>query len=231
MKCNELRKTGLARQNIIEYRFVSTDGNTPSRATIRLGDMDPITGMPIEDIGFFREYNSIRNSQVYYNNKNNKVPFTKEQKKARDEMQESLAEAFEQEYGYRPNRENLYWMMEEKWPTPYNVSIEGMIAEDEAAFEKYPEFADREAQAAFPGEESDDTEALRAFSLRLEGRLADVFATMLEKAGAGAEQPEWQVLARKWGVSTAQISKDQKKIIRMIREYSGTVRRFSYDRG
>ena len=230
MKCNELRKTGRTGQNTIEYRFVSTDSNTPSRAAIRLGDTDPLTGMPIEDIGFFREYSSIRNSQAYYNNKNNKVPFTKEQKKAREELQKCIAEAFEQEYGYAPNRENLCWLMEEKWPTPYNVSFEGMVAEDEAAFEKYPEFADREAEAAFPGRESDDTEALRAFALRLDGRLADVFAAMLMKAGAGAGQPEWGALARRWGVSSAQITKDQRKIIRMIREYSRTVRRFSYDR-
>ena len=230
MKCNELLKTGKAGQNTIEYRFVSTDGNTPSRAAIRLGDTDPATGTPIEDIGFFRKYNSIRNSQAYYNGRNNKAWFTKEEEKAREALRVSIAAAFERDYGYAPNRETLYCLLEEKWPTPYNVSFEGMIDEDESAFEKYPEFEDRRARMEFPGEESEDTEALREFAGSLTGRLADVFAVMLEKAGGGAESRQWLDLAERWNVSPSQITKDQKKLIRMIREFSANVRRFSYDR-
>ena len=79
-------------------------------------------------------------------------------------------------------------------------------------------------------EESEDTEALREFARSLSGRLADVYQMLLIKTDAGADQPCWYELADKWGVSAAQITKDQKKIIRMIREYSGTERRFSYDR-
>ena len=111
------------------------------------------------------------------------------------------------------------------------VSLEGLTLDDKEVFEKDPRFACPAAAEAFPGEESDDTEALREFAKSLSGRLLDVYKMMLAKVDAGAGQPEWMDLVRKWGVCPGQITKDQKKIVEMIREYSRRVRRFSYDGG
>ena len=227
MICNEYRKTGLARQNTIEFRFVAP----PSSIRISLGDVDPMTGNSLEDAGLFRLYYVLQNSQAYYNNKARKAPFSQKEKGERAVLRQEIAETFIRDHGYAPGGETLFFLLEERWPTPYTVSFEAMTADDMAVFEKDPRFADPTADKAFPGQESDDTEALREFAKSLSGRLLDVYETMLAKVDAGAEQPEWIELARKWGVCPGQITKDQKKIVGMIREYSGRVRRFSYDRG
>ena len=48
-------------------------------------------------------------------------------------------------------------------------SLEELTFEDEMVFEKDPRFACPAAEGMFPGEESDDTEALREFAKTLPG--------------------------------------------------------------
>lgn len=225
MRCNEYRKTGIAGRNIIEFRFAAP----PSGIRICLGDVDPMTGNSLEDAGLFRLYHVLQNSQAYYSYRDRKAPFTKEQAERRESLRRNIAEAFERDHGYAPGRENLRCLLEERWPTPYTVSLEELTFEDEAVFEKDPRFACPAAEGMFPGEESDDTEALREFAVTLSGRLLDVYQMMLAKTDAGAEQPQWRELARKWGVSPAQVCKDKAKVVGMIKEYSRRVKRFSYD--
>ena len=230
LRCNELRKTGKAEQNAIEYHFVNTDNNTPARIRITLGDTDPLTGKPIQDISFFREYHAFSNRQAACNDKNIKAPFTKKEKAVRDELRSSIASAFEQEYGYKPSEYALQYLLEEQWPIPYILPIDNLDDDDEDFSDTDTDLTDRYAEEALPGMESDDTLALRAFARTLSGRLLDVYEMMLIRIDAGSEQPQLLELARKWAVSPAQITKDQARIRSMIREYSERVWRFSYDR-
>ena len=70
--CNEYYHTAKAKKDRIEFRFVSTDRNTPSGCTVRVGDTDPMTGEAITDIGFFREYHRLADYQIYVNSKETK---------------------------------------------------------------------------------------------------------------------------------------------------------------
>ena len=227
--CNEYEKYGKAKQNSIEYCFVSTDGNTASHIHIGLGDIDPFTGNPLNDPELFREYHAIRNRQVYCNGKQLRIPYTKKEKADRCRLCDRIAKDFEDEFGYAPNSPSLDWLLEEKWPIRHVFSLDSMMDEDETMFSLVDTYADSLLEEDSP-EESEDTEALREFARSLSGRLADVYQMLLIKTDAGADQPCWYELADKWGVTSGQISRDKKKIIRMIRKYSEQAHCFSYDR-
>lgn len=136
MRCNEYRKTGIAGRNTIEFRFAAP----PSGIRICLGDVDPMTGNSLEDAGLFRLYHVLQNSQAYYSYRDRKAPFTKEQAERRESLRQDIAEAFERDHGYAPGRENLRHLLEERWPTPYTVSLEELTFADEAVYEKDPRF-------------------------------------------------------------------------------------------
>ena len=72
--CNDLRKVSAAECNSIVYTFVTEDGLTPSSCTVSLSDVDPLTGRPITDVEFFREYHMAANREAYYNSKAVRVP-------------------------------------------------------------------------------------------------------------------------------------------------------------
>ena len=227
IRCNELQKTCIADQNTIAYRFVNTDSTTPVRVCVSLGDTDPVTGKPIEDIRFFREYHKFSNRQAACNDKNIRVELTRKEKEERLNLRQHIAEEFEESNGYMPSEETLRYLLEEKWPLPYVMHI---INDDDDSIDNDLDLADPSAEAAFPGNESDDTTALQEFARCLSGRLLDVYQAMLEKVDTGCEQPLLLSLAAKWNISPAQVTKDQEKIRKMIREYSRRVHRFSYDR-
>jgi len=228
IRCNDLRKTCIADQNTIVYNFVNADSNTPVHVRVSLGDMDPVTGKPIEDIRFFRDYHTYSNRQAAHNDKNIRVELTRKEKEERKELKKRIAEEFEEAYGYAPSKETLKYLLEEKWPLPYVMHI---VDEKEDDFSDSDlDFSDRMADAEFPGNESDDTLALREFAQCLSGRLLDVYRMMLERVDAGSEQPLLVSLAAKWNTSPVQITRDQEKIRNMIRDYSLRVHRFTYDR-
>ena len=70
--CNEYYHTVKTRKDRIEFRFVNTDRNTPTKCTVRLGDTDPMTGEIITDVGFFQEYHILADHQIYVNSKETK---------------------------------------------------------------------------------------------------------------------------------------------------------------
>ncbi len=70
--CNEYYHTAKAKKGRIEFRFVSTDRNTPSGCTVRVGDTDPMTGEVITDVAFFSEYHRLADHQIYVNSKETK---------------------------------------------------------------------------------------------------------------------------------------------------------------
>lgn len=228
IRCNELRKVSITNQNTIVYNFVNDDYNTPARVRVSLGDIDPITGKPIEDVRFFREYRTCNNRQAARNNKYIRIELTQKEKEERNKLKQRIAEEFEKAYGYAPPKDTLQYLLEEKWPLPYVMPI--TIEEEDDFSDSDLDYSDRMAEAEFPGNESEDTAALRDFAKTLSGRLLDVYHVMLERIDAGSERPLLISLAAKWNISPSQINKDQEKIRNMIRDYSLHKHRFSYDR-
>ena len=66
---------------------------------------------------------------------------------------------------------------------------------------------------------------LREIAASLSGRLADIYEALLVKYAGGKEKLSMKDIAGKWGVSTARIYTDKDKIIRMIREAVGAIRK------
>ena len=67
--CNEYIHTLKANRDQIVFRFVNNDRTTPAECTVRLGDIDPMTGEIITDVGFFTEYYKLADHQIYKNRK------------------------------------------------------------------------------------------------------------------------------------------------------------------
>lgn len=67
--CNEYYRIPKANQDKIVFHFVTEDGNTPSSCTVRIGDIDPMTGEKITNLDFFKEYHKLALHQVYIQNK------------------------------------------------------------------------------------------------------------------------------------------------------------------
>ena len=70
--CNEYIHTAKANKDQIVFRFVNNDRITPAECTVRLGDIDPMTGEVITDVGFFTEYYKLADHQIYKNRKETK---------------------------------------------------------------------------------------------------------------------------------------------------------------
>ena len=222
--CNDYLYTPGAQRDRIVFRFVSDDANTPSSCTVRLGDIDPMTGEAIDDISFFTEYHRIVNQQVYCHRKTAQVELTpKEQERFRAEKAAFAAE-FEKKYGYKPCRSDLRDAMADRWPKTWLMSIDELVNDDGDS--KADQREDISVPAADPFDENApaDIAALHEVAASLTGRLADVYEALLVKYAGGMEKITFKVLAEKWGVSHTQIRMDRDKIFRMIRKAIQTSR-------
>ena len=216
--CNDYIHTPKARHDRITYRFVTDDGTTPSSCTIRLGDIDPLTGKPITDVSFFTEYYRLVDHQVYKNLKASRVDLTPEEKRRFNEEKTEFIKSFEEKYGYRPHRDDIRNALEDRWPKTYHLSIQEMINDDGDS--KADQRMDLSEPATDPfGEDTPaDIAALRAVAASLTGRMADIYEALLVKYAGGKEKITMTALAKKWHVSVTQICNDRDKIILMIRE-------------
>ena len=221
--CNETRRTLKAEKDRIRFRFVSDDGNTASSFSVKIGDTDPLTGEKITDMTVFEEYHKMVNHEVYTNWKDIHRPLTPGEKKQREEKKAAVIADFEKRYGYKPSASDIHWLVDDFMPDLYTASIERYRDE-----EGNPE-SDRISGLGIPcedpfGEDTpDEIQRLREVAASLTGRLADVYEAMLVKYAGGKECITLEELAGKWNVSAMQISKDQKKIIRMIRDKNESV--------
>ena len=94
IRCNETRFTNGEDRDRIRYEFLSDDGNTPSSCTVRLGDIDSLTGEPVTDVTFFREYYRLVDHQVHKNLQAARRDSTQEQKVRCERERKAYTEAF-----------------------------------------------------------------------------------------------------------------------------------------
>lgn len=67
--CNNVVKTRGDERNEITYRFVTDGaGGVPARATVRIGDKDPLTFETVTE-EFVKDYHRMEDREVYYNQK------------------------------------------------------------------------------------------------------------------------------------------------------------------
>ena len=222
--CNETRHTVKAEKDRIRFRFVTDDGNTPSTCTVGIGDTDPLTGEPITNMTFFKEYYRMEDHDIYSYWKGLRPALTPEEKKQRNEKREKIIAEFEKQYGYRPSESDLHWLTDDFMPDRFAVSIERYRDEEDN-----PE-SDRISGLGIPGEdpfsedETDDVLRLKELAATLDAYMTEIYEWLLVKYAGGKEKLSLKDIADRWGVSRAKAYQDKDEIIRKIRAAIGSTR-------
>ena len=108
--CTELRKN--RNPDTIQWEYVGGSDGVPTKARISIGDTDPLTGEPITDITWFREYNRMANTQVEQNLRFLR-PETETHEAARSKRKlekEQIRKEFMEEYGYEPGKDVVAYL-------------------------------------------------------------------------------------------------------------------------
>ena len=160
IRCNETHFTNGEVRNQISFEFVSDDGLTPSSCTVRLGDIDPVTGKPITDLTFFREYYRVVDHQVHKNLAAERVPFLPGEKNRREAEKERFVAEFEEKWGYRPSKDNVLYHLDQMDEERWNRSLQSYVSDDtgESTLDYHAEFS---APARMDLEETVEMQALR----------------------------------------------------------------------
>lgn len=218
--CNETRFTPKARRDSITYEFVSDDGVTPNRVTLRVGDVDPISGEVITKF-ILNQYYKVVDSEVHKTLDSMRRGYTDYEKARRKEASRAWAAEFREDHGYEPSRDNVRYHLEQNEDNRYNVYYDALVNEDgESITDCISDYGRCDADP-FGADLPDDLYALKEVAESLTGRRKAVFEAMIVKAsGAGAKISNVK-LAKAWGVGETQIRKDQKMIRKMIKKRLG----------
>ena len=221
IRCNETRNDSREGRDRIRYEFLSDDGVTPSSCTVRLGDIDTVTGEAVTDVTIFREYYRLKDHQVRKNLKAERTEYTKEEAARRKEAREALSEEFRRRWGYSPSRDDLLYLMEER--ERWNLSVSVLVNEDG----RDCTFQHRELSepAAAEEEETVEMQALREVAASLAGRKAEVYQAMIQRAAGGQVRDRFSDIADRWDVSAATIHEEQEKIKEMVRRRAEELRK------
>ena len=215
---NETQFTPKSGRRSITYRFVSGENDIPSHCTIQLGDTDPATGKAITDVDFFREYYRIVDHQIHQNLRTMRPEYTPEQKARRETEKQAFIASFMSEHGYAPSRDDINYHLAGMEQNRYCFYLAEITNdENEEITEKHLDLSYSD-EDPFGTDLPDDLYALMEFADSLTGRRKAVYEAILDNLAGGAGKTTNVELARRWGVSEGQIRKDQKAIIKMIKE-------------
>lgn len=197
-------------ETLLKYKFVCGDEEIASSCRVSLGDVDPATGEKIVDREIFREIRYIQYDQAYHNRYENCVPWSKWEKEARNETRSQLAEEFIRDYGYAPDEDSLDWMLKEKWPNKYRVSIDAIpnSKSDEQFQDCLLLFEDTAASDAIQLVEC----SLDEFEKTLNDRERELFHLLQLKSEGFSIHGAVNDLADKWGVEQYKVSRMKKQI-------------------
>ncbi len=122
-----------------------------------------------------------------------------------------------------PVRDDVLYHLEQLEEERWNQSIDAFVSQDtgESMLDRHPEFSvPAESDVDVPVE----LQALREVEASLTGRRAEVYEAMFQRAAGGRERIRFSEIARKWDVSCKQITKDQEKIMEMVRRRAEELR-------
>lgn len=223
IRCNETRFTNGEDRDRIRYEFLSDDGNTPSSCTVRLGDVDPVTGEKVMDVTFFREYYRLVDHQVHKNLQAERLEYTPLQKARRETEKAAYIKAFAEYWGYAPSKDDVLYHLEQLEEERWNQSVDSFVSHDtgESTLDWHPEFS---VLAEMDVEIPLQLQALREVAASLTGRKAEVYEAMIQRAAGGKERIRFSEIAKKWGVAPKQITKDQERIMEMVRRREAEIR-------
>ena len=221
IQCNEYIYTGVKKQNRIVFRFVSEDDDReiPSYSSISLGDEDPMTGERLDDLSVFRDYNLMRNREVYHNLKAITAPVNLWKKEERQKLKDQIAAEFEREYGYAPDKDSLLWLLHQKMPKEYRLEIDSLVDEQGHYWtDHFALFTDGGAERALQ-EVEEEGHTLDGFARTLSPLCQDVFRMLRMKSEGIDVRGMGKQLAEKWGVDKSDISKMKLRIGKLLMEW------------
>ena len=219
--CNESYFTNGKDRDQITFRFVTDDGNTPTTCTIRVGDVDPMTGEIITDLEIFKEYYKECDKQVHQTIKEMRPPYTREQKAWRDAEKEKFIREFREDHGYNPSKDDILWHMEQIEKERYHLPIDALVTdEDDNGTEKKRLFA-VPATDPFGTDLPDEIQALRELAESLTPCERAVLQSMVEQAGGGSGRTTFADLAKTGDLSYRQIYYISQRLEKMIKEKIG----------
>ena len=219
--CNESYFTNGKDRDQITFRFVTDDGNTPTTCTIRVGDVDPMTGEIITDLEIFKEYYKECDKQVHQTIKEMRPPYTREQKAWRDAEKEKFIREFREDHGYNPSKDDILWHMEQIEKERYHLPIDALVTdEDDNGTEKKRLFA-VPATDPFGTDLPDEIQALRELAESLTPCERAVLQSMVEQAGGGSGRTTFADLTKTGDLSYRQIYYISQRLEKMIKEKIG----------
>ena len=133
IRCIETRFSDRKKRDRIRFTFVSGDDIDPpvypdkpgeepiwSSCTIRVGDLDPLSGRPVtrEMIDAYYQY---EDSQIRTNLRYERLELTKKEQAARREEKEAYRVEFREKHGYFPSKDDVLLHMEEVEPERWNI--------------------------------------------------------------------------------------------------------------
>ena len=217
IRCNETHYTNGIDRTRITYEFLSDDGNTPASCTVRLGDLDPISGERITDLSFFKEYYRLVDHEVMRNVQAARPDYTSSEKVRRKKLREAFIEEFTMDHGYAPSMADVLDVMDHQEQERYHLSLDALTDKETGRNN-----TDRHMAFSVPfsaeADESVCMQALREVAASLTGRKAEVYQAMIQRAAGSQMRLRFSEIAKRWGVAPKQINKDQQKIMEMVRK-------------
>lgn len=114
------RKTNTKKRNIYTYeRLISNNNGGYEKEVIVIKPGE--NGVTEADI---KMLHSIDDSEVYYNNKNLRPTRTDEEKAEIEAWKEEYIRRFKSKHGYEPNKDDVDYAAEERFPRNYNLSLD-----------------------------------------------------------------------------------------------------------
>ena len=220
--CNETKYVPKERWNAITFHFVTDDQNTLSDCTVRLGDIDPLSGDPISDVTLFSDYYRQVNREVHVNLKQIRMRKTEAERQKTERLKARLSDEFEKEHGYKPNEDNLRLLLEKAIGSPYILVPNDAILNQEDDTSGLEDWSPYSVPFEDPlgDEPSVMVQAMLTVGASLTGRLKEVYDALQRNIESDGPKEKKKDLARRLGVSPSQITKDIRKIAALIMEKS-----------
>ena len=195
------------------------DDKIPLRAVVQVGSVDPSTGKEITKKDVI-DYWTIHNQQAERNKQNSRKEYTEAEKRARKLDRQEIISNFRQRFGYDPDKGTVKYLLEERWPERYNLSIDQFVDAEEGDDEYadrclplYTESVEEQLIDSVP----DTVVTLREFAATLTGVHAEVYRLLLDQAGGNKVTQE--ELAKSMGISRRKFCSYVRELKDMYKEY------------
>ena len=210
-ECIETRRIKWKDQTSIRFYFLEGGADIPSSTTVKVGDIDTLTGEVITK-EWIETYLKFADDQVRTNLRYEQPQFTDREQAVRRKKKEAFKNEFLERWGYLPSEDDVADYMKEKVDGErMNLHIEALV--DENGENIGPNMLRQlRITPVCPEDIPTDIQALRDVAATLTDREAEVYDVMADWAAGSGERLRFKDLAQEWGVSPARVNALHKKV-------------------